>query len=179
METCYTAMIRLLGCMMVFFGCTAMGMRLSARLKDRQLALQKLKDILLFLENEMCAMGKPLNKVFEDLAKGNYGGVWTPVFHLSGGILKEQSLNAGSAWRIALKETAATLPLTLEDLDLLRDFGELLGKTDREMQQAVLNMEKEKLAAMEQKAREAAETTGRLYRNLGALMGAAAVILLI
>lgn len=164
---------------MVFFGCSAMGMMLSARLKARQLAFRKLKDILLFLENEMCALGKPLNKVFEDLAKGNYGGVWTPVFHRSGSILKEQSLDAGSAWRIALEEAAAALPLACEDLDLLKDFGELLGKSDREMQQAVLNMEKEKLSAMEQKAKEAAETTGRLYRNLGALLGAAMVILLI
>ena len=32
---------------------------------------------------------------------------------------------------------------------------------------------------MELKAKETAETTGRLYRNLGALLGAAAVILLI
>jgi len=160
-------------------GCTAIGLKLSARLKARQLALRKLKDILLLLENEMCALGKPLNKVFEDLVKGNHGGVWAPVFDRSGSILKEQGLDAGNAWRIALEESAAALPLDHEDLDLLMDFGEMLGKSDREMQQAVLNMEKEKLSAMEQKAKEAAETTGRLYRNLGALLGAAAVILLI
>ena len=35
------------------------------------------------------------------------------------------------------------------------------------MQHAVLSMEKEKVSAMELKAKEAAETTGRLYRNLG------------
>lgn len=124
-------------------------------------------------------MGKPLNKVFEDLAKGNYGGIWTPVFERSGSMLKERSLDAGTAWRIALEEAAATLPLTGEDMELLRDFGELLGKSDRDMQQAILNMEKEKIAAMELRAKESAETNGKLYRNLGALLGAALVILLI
>ncbi|NLI38470.1 MAG: hypothetical protein GX384_03880 [Clostridiaceae bacterium] len=163
----------------MFFGCTAMGMKFSEKLKARQLALQKLKDILLFLENEICAMGKPLNKAFEDLVKGNYGGVWTPVFDRSGSILKEQSLDAGSAWKTALEEASATLPLVHDDIELLKDFGDLLGKSDREMQHAVLSMEKEKVSAMELKAKEAAETTGRLYRNLGALLGAAAVILLI
>lgn len=127
----------------------------------------------------MCVMGKPLNMAFESLAKGNYGGVWTPLFDRSGSILREQGLDAGSAWRIALDQAAAALPLLQSDIDLLQDFGELLGKSDREMQHAVLSMEKDKVSAMEMKAKEAAETTGRLYRDLGALLGAAAVILLI
>lgn len=164
---------------MVFFGCTAMGLKCSAKLKARQLALQKFRDILLFLENEMCVMGKPLNKAFESLGKGNYGGVWVPLFNRSGSLLQEQILDAGNAWRIALEETAAALPLAQEDIDLLRDFGELLGKSDRDMQHAVLAMEKEKVSALERKAKEEAETTGKLYRSLGALLGAAAVILLI
>jgi Stage III sporulation protein AB (spore_III_AB). len=154
-------------------------MGLSARLKARQLALRKLKDIILFMENEICVLGRPLNKVFEELAKGSYGGVWRPVFERSGSMLKEQSMDAGTAWRIALGEAAVSLPLAGEDMDILRDFGELLGKSDRQMQQAVLDMEKEKIAAMELKAKEAAETNGKLYRNLGALLGAALVILLI
>lgn len=127
----------------------------------------------------MCIMGKPLNKAFENLGKGGYGGVWAPLFCRSGSLLHEQVMDAGEAWRIALEEASATLPLAREDIDLLRDFGELLGKSDRDMQQAVLAMEKEKVSVMERKAKEEAETTGKLYRNLGALLGAAAVILLI
>lgn len=156
-----------------------MGLKLSARLKARQLALQKLKEILLFLENEICTMGKPLNIAFEGLAKENSVGIWTPLFSRAGSMLQEQSLDAGSAWRIALDEAAPALPLSEDDIASLRDFGEMLGKSDRDMQHAVLSMEKEKVAAMELKAKEEAETNGRLYRNLGALLGAAAVILLI
>jgi hypothetical protein len=47
------------------------------------------------------------------------------------------------------------------------------------MQLAILRMEKEKVMAMESRAKEALATQGKLYRNLGALFGAAAVILLI
>jgi stage III sporulation protein AB len=139
----------------------------------------KLRDIILFLENEMCVLGTPLIAAFGRISEENAGGVWSSVFKSAADVMKNRDADAGSAWRTALHDAGAGLPLDRNEIEVLSDFGELLGKSDREMQHAILNMEKEKIACMEIKAREAAETQGKLYRNLGALTGAAAVILLI
>ena len=139
----------------------------------------KLKDILFFLENEICVLGTPLVKAFGDASKENIGGVWGCLFDSSSRIMRERNLDAGAAWKAALAEVEDRLPIDRNEIELIADFGELLGKSDREMQHAVLNMEKEKISGMELRAKEAAETTGKLYRNLGALVGAAVVILLI
>jgi stage III sporulation protein AB len=55
----------------------------------------------------------------------------------------------------------------------------MLGKSDKHNQLSILDMEKEKLTELESRAKEAVETKGKLYRNLGILSGAAMVILLI
>ncbi|MCX7773332.1 MAG: stage III sporulation protein AB [Clostridia bacterium] len=164
---------------MIFAGCTAIGMKLSARLQERQRALQKLSESLLSLKNQICGLGIPLFTAFENIAKESIGGVWSGVFLDCGRIMKEQRMDAGSAWREAVQSEKDQLPLEASDWEMLSDFGEMLGKSDRQLQESVLEMEKEKISAMEKKAREVMETKGKLYRTLGALSGAAAVILLI
>lgn len=179
METNLVFWIKMAGCLMVFLGCTALGMRLSARLAERQRALSKLMDILLNLKSQMCTMAVPLFTAFENLAKESTGGVWAEVFSQCGSIMKEEHLDAGMAWKEAVKKTKYQLPLDEADWGVLSDFGDIMGKYDRQNQESVLLMEKEKIAALEKKAREAMDTKGKLYRNLGALCGAAVVILLI
>lgn len=139
----------------------------------------KLKDMLLALENEMCVLGTPLTKAFEDVSKDNPGSVWASLFGNSSAIMLSQSLDAGTAWRKALTALKDSVPLDDTEFGLVADFGDQLGRSDREMQRAVLSMMKDKVRAMEERAGEAVETTGKLYRNLGALIGAAVVILLI
>lgn len=154
-------------------------MGLSSRLREKQLALVKLNEILLGLENEICGLGVPLHKAFEKLSRMASNGVWEVLLQALAKSMNEKGTDAGMAWKQALEEAACTLPFDTGELGPLMDFGELLGKSDREMQLAILRMEKEKVMAMEQRAKETLATKGRLYRSLGALFGAAAVILLI
>lgn len=93
--------------------------------------------------------------------------------------MKEQHIDAGEAWRMAIESKGVNIPLNESDWQELSDFGEMLGKSDRRNQESILDLEKENLEMMESKAKEAMNTKGKLYKNLGALSGAAAVILLI
>lgn len=136
-------------------------------------------DILLNLKSQVCSLGIPLFAAFENIGKECIGGVWSDVFLQCSSIMRDQHRDAGTAWKEAVIRCKEQLPLDGSDWEYLSDFGEMLGKSDRQNQESVLEMEKEKLAALEKKAREAMETKGRLYRNLGALSGAAVVILLI
>lgn len=171
-------LIKMIGCLMIFTGCTLIGLRLSARLTQRQRALQKFIEILVNLKGQMCGLGIPLVAAFENIGKENTGGVWSDIFMQCSSIMKERNINAGEAWKKAL-ENNKNIYLDECDYEQLWDFGERLGKSDRLNQEKVLELEKEKLTIMEKKAREVAETRGKLYRSLGALTGAAVVILLI
>ncbi|HHW21988.1 MAG TPA: hypothetical protein GXX26_03775 [Clostridiaceae bacterium] len=164
---------------MVFAGCTALGMKLSARLAERQRALSKLMEILLNLKNQICSLGVPLYAAFEEIGTEGTGGLWSEIFLRCSQVMKEQRMDAGSAWKKAISENRGLLPLESSDWDSIDDFGELLGKSDRYNQEAVLDMARESIAVLEKKAEEAVRTKGKLYRNLGALCGAAVVILLI
>jgi len=93
--------------------------------------------------------------------------------------MRQQNIDAGEAWKKVIKKMGNSIPLDDSDWQVLSDLWELLGKSDRENQESILDMEKENLEMLEQKAGEAMNTKGRLYRNLGVLGGAAAVILLI
>ncbi|NMA66213.1 MAG: hypothetical protein GX957_08250 [Clostridiaceae bacterium] len=154
------------------------GMKMSVRLTERQRALQKFIEILVTLKGQMCGLGVPLVDAFENIGKENMGGVWSNIFKQCSSIMKENHVNAGEAWKRALSENLYAA-LDEGDIEELYDFGEMLGKSDRYNQEKVLELEKEKLTAMEKKARETMETKGKLYRNLGILTGAAIVILLI
>ena len=126
----------------------------------------------------MCGLGVPLIAAFENIGRESIGGVWSDIFLNCSRIMKEEHTDCGQAWRKVLSENIY-LPLEESDYQDLFDFGEMLGKSERFNQEEVLELEKEKLSALELKAREALETRGKLYRNLGALTGAAVVILLI
>jgi len=154
-------------------------MKLSARLAERRRALAKLSEILLDLKNRICGLGIPLYAAFEDIGARGTGGMWSDIFMKCSQLMREQRLDAGSAWRTVISESRDLLPLEPSDWDKLDDFGDLLGKSDRYNQEPVLEMARENVALLEKQAEEAVRTKGKLYRNLGALCGAAVVILLI
>ena len=164
---------------MVFAGCTALGLKMASRLREKQHALLKLIDLIAILKNQICCLGQPLTQAFEAVSEERIGGVWSCVFHACSKLMKEEQLDAGLAWKKALEQSSNILPFNQADLDELSDLGEMLGKSYRQSQASVLEQEKEKLWILAKKAEEAQRTTGKLYRNLGALSGAAAVILLL
>ncbi|HHU90030.1 MAG TPA: hypothetical protein GXZ22_03110 [Clostridiaceae bacterium] len=162
---------------MVFSGCAATGMKMSSRLAERQRALAKLIEILLNLRNQICGLGIPLFLAFENVGKEPISGVWSDIFTECGVIMQQQHIDAGEAWKMVTRKNRDSIPLEESDWQVLSDFGEMLGKSDRENQESVLDLEKENLEMLERRAAEAIKTKGRLYRNLGILSGAAVVIL--
>lgn len=94
-------------------------------------------------------------------------------------IMKENRLDAGTAWKKAIEKNREQLPLDESDWEVLLDFGDNLGKFCSQNLESVLEMEKERIMLLEKKARDTLDTKGKLYRNLGAMSGVAVVILLI
>jgi len=116
---------------------------------------------------------------FENVGRESNSGVWSDIFIECGNVMRQQHIDAGEAWKKVIKKMGNSVPLDDSDWHVLSDFWELLGKSDRENQESILDLEKENLEMLEKRAKEAINTKGRLYRNLGVLSGAAVVILLL
>lgn len=141
--------------------------------------MTKLIDILINLKNQMCKLGIPLFLAFENIGMDKGAGMWSEVLLDCGNITKTQHIDTGKAWRIAIDKNKELLTLEASDWNVISEFGEMLGKSDRQNQESILELAKENLEKLETEARESVKTKGKLYRNMGVLSGAAVVILLI
>ncbi|NLO93504.1 MAG: hypothetical protein GX389_04530 [Clostridiaceae bacterium] len=168
-----------MGCILVFSGCTAMGINLSNRLAERQRILSKLTEVLLNLRNQMCRLGNPLFFAFENIGKDTLAGEWSAILLDCGEIINNQQIDTGEAWRLAIDKNKESMPLEESDWTVISEFGEMLGKSDIQNQESVLDLARENIEILEREARETAKINGKLYRNMGVLSGAAVVILLL
>ena len=89
--------------------------------------------------------------------------------------MKEKT--ASIAWEEALETTKTNM--TKEDLEVLKGFGKLLGKTDMEGQVGQIELTNEFLDTQIKKAEKELTKNEKLYKTLGTVCGAAFVILLI
>lgn len=164
-------MLRGIAVLMTALMGTGAGFLMAARLKGRRDALETacgcVSGILLAIAHT--------NRALPDI-----------LFSLNGPDVVEQTAKRmeegmlpGDAWEAALREAGnVTALLTGEDLERLNEFVAVLGKTGRAAQ---LEHGQMVLSALEKRragAEEAYAKKGRVYRTMGAVLGAGLAILL-
>ena len=85
---------------------------------------------------------------------------------------------AGEIWNRNLNGIRKMLFLTKKEQQDLEEFGQLLGRMDMPMQLSAIQFYQEKIALSLAEAKEMAGNRQRLYRYLGALGGAALVLVI-
>ena len=88
-----------------------------------------------------------------------------------------KNMNAEKAWNRSLENS--TTNLNKEDIENIRNFGKMLGKTDKEGQVSQLELTKTFIEMQIEKAKVEEDKNAKLYRTLGAVVGLAFVIILI
>ena len=88
-----------------------------------------------------------------------------------------KSLNAEEAWNKALEDSNTNL--YKDDIENIRNFGKMLGKTDKEGQVSQLELTKTFIEMQIEKAKVEEEKNSKLYKTLGTVVGLAFVIILI
>lgn len=88
-----------------------------------------------------------------------------------------KDLNAEEAWDKALEESNTNL--YKEDLENIKNFGKMLGKTDKEGQVSQLELTKTFIEMQIEKAKVEEEKNSKMYKTLGTIVGLAFVIILI
>ncbi len=158
----------------VFIGCVYTGRILSDQYKKRVEELKEMKKMLLGLETKMKYTYDILPEIFLEIA-GNTKQVIKEIFEKASFFMKEKT--ASIAWEEALETTKTNM--TKEDLEVLKGFGKLLGKTDMEGQVGQIELTNEFLDTQIKKAEKELTKNEKLYKTLGTVCGAAFVILLI
>ena len=91
---------------------------------------------------------------------------------------QNSKVTAGEIWSRNLKEIQKLLFLTKKEQQDLEEFGQLLGRMDMPMQLSAIQFYQEKIMLSLAEAKAAADSRQKLYRYLGALGGAALVLVI-
>ncbi len=145
--------------------------------KKYTLRLKELKDIknaLNIIENKIKFTYEPLPDIFIQTSKMVSQNI-SQIFMQASNNMKTE--NAEEAWEQSVE--SATTNLNAEDLENIKSFGKMLGKTDKEGQISRIELTKTFIEMQIEKAKVEEQKNAKLYKTLGAVAGLAIVIILI
>ncbi|MBR6789340.1 MAG: stage III sporulation protein AB [Oscillospiraceae bacterium] len=151
--------MRLIGILMVFFSCAGGGLYLSGLLSARVRKLTEADRMLTAVIGMICYQNLPTAEIFDRL--------------------RAEGCPDGENGVDPIGNFAADPLFRRQERQLLIRSGQLLGTCDRESQTVRLEMERDLLRRMLQEAEQDRDIRGKLFRTMGLLLGALAVILAI
>lgn len=166
--------IKYISLFLLFIMLSYIGIILSEKYKNRVIELKEMKNALNMLETKMKFTYEPIPNIFLEIAenfKNNIGN----IFKKSVDLMKEKT--AGNAWQKALEKSTSSFKK--EDVDILKNLSNLLGKTSLEGQISEIELTKNFLETQIKKAEEEERKNKKMYRSLGVILGLVIVIILI
>ena len=141
----------------------------SLRLKE----LKDFKNALNIIESKIKFTYEPLPDIFIQTSKMVSNNISKIFVQASENMKKE---NAEEAWNKSI-ETATNL--NTEDIENIKSFGKMLGKTDKEGQLSRIELTKTFIEMQIEKAKIEEQRNAKIYKTLGVITGLAFVIILI
>ena len=136
--------------------------------------LKDFKNALNIIESKIRFTYEPIQEIFMQTSKMVSKNI-SEIFVQASENMKK--VNAEEAWDKSI-ETSIT-NLKLEDLESIKNFGKMLGKTDKEGQLSRIELTKTFIEMQIDKARIEEEKNSKMYKTLGIIVGLAFVIILI
>lgn len=170
-------MLKFMGALIVVAACGGIGVTVAQHYTQRPKYLRALQASLQMLETEIVYGATPLAEAMEAVGRGCEGKLGQIFLNSSELLCSHSGVTAGEAWLLALEKHAYDLPLTRDDLDILRRVGSFLGGSDREDQRKHLQLIREQIKHQVFKADEASQKSGRLWNSLGFLFGLVVVLM--
>lgn len=150
------------------------GMLLSKKYKFRLDELDEFKNEFKIIENKIKYTYQPLEEIFSEIAEISTYEV-KAFFKSVADHIKVKG--AEFAWKENIQ--SAELSIKKEDREVLKEFGTLLGKINKEGQLNQINFINELLDRQIDKAKLEREKNETMYQKLGVIFGIGLVIVLI
>lgn len=156
---------------------TILGFELAKRYSERTKYIRQFKFALQSLNAEIMYGQVPLSEATKRISKQ----VDEPIsifFQLFSEKLKEENKNVKEIWQNCLDTIKKAASLKLVEYEVLIQFGETLGRHDRESQQKHIILALNHLEKIEVEAYDNQQKYERMTRSLGFLSGILIVLLL-
>jgi stage III sporulation protein AB len=158
----------------IFLSCFYIGITISNKYKKRVEELKEMKKGFSILETKMKYTYDVLPEIMKDVSVGLSKNIAS--------IFKNTATNmakycAKDAWCYAIENCHTNM--NNEDIQILKGFGKLLGKTDVNGQVSQIELTNKFLETQIEKAEQELKVNAKLYKTLGAVCGLALVILLV
>lgn len=168
-----------MGILLAFSGCTAAGFLKAAETRRRKELLEDFKTLILHISTEISYFKEPLPQIFQRLAAQAHSEEttllltnWLTAYHT-------ETASIDSLWTQAVDFAYADLPVTEEDLKILKKCGAFLGQSDFKGQQEHFDLLNTQLDRQIQQAADIAATKGKMYSRMGLSIGMVVAIVFI
>ncbi|MGR3764983.1 MULTISPECIES: stage III sporulation protein SpoIIIAB [Bacillaceae] len=171
-------MIKILGAIFILLSTSWAGFEVSKYLTERPRQLRLLKVALQSLEAEITYSHTPLHEATRKISKQLQKPVsW--FFENFSKKLTEQEISVKKAWEDSLDEVWKLTAFKSGEYEILKQFGENLGKHDLVTQQKHIHLALKHLEREETEAVERQRKYEKMTKSLGFLSGLLLIILLL
>lgn len=145
----------------VFGSASFVGILISNKYKNRVTELKEMKNALNMFETKIKFTYEPIPEIFEEISNTLKESI-ASIFKESS--IKMKQISAKEAWEQALKESNSCLQL--EDIEIIKGLGKLLGKTDLDGQVSEIELTNTFLDMQIEKAEKEAVKNQKVYKTL-------------
>jgi stage III sporulation protein AB len=171
-------MIKMIGALLIIVATTWTGFEMAKQLSERPRQLRALKSALQSLEAEIMYGHTPLHEAARRLASQ----LSDPIASFFAGFSKkltDTETTVKDAWQESLQEIWAATALKKSEFEIMKQFGETLGRHDRYSQQKQILLTLTHLEREEVEAREKQIRYEKMVKSIGFLSGLLLIILLL
>lgn len=158
---------------LIIYICSCLGIYKAKTYETRERELKRIKNALAFFKSKIEFTYEPIEEIFVQISKSVYLHK-DNMFMRTTDYLKDLNLN--DSWNKAVDEV---IDLTKEDKEILKMFGKLLGKTDKNGQISEIEISQSFIEKQIEKAEQEKSKNSKLYKSLGISLGIGIVIILI
>ncbi|MBQ7410330.1 MAG: stage III sporulation protein AB [Clostridia bacterium] len=152
--------------------CSYIGIIKAKKFETRLIELKKFQNALTMFKTKIEFTYEPIKNIFEEISKIIYLEEKN-IFKLV--IESEDEIN--QAWKISVDEFHEVF--NKEDIDVIKMFGKLLGKTDIEGQVSEILLTQNLIEKQIEKAEYEKSKNSKLYKSMGVICGLGICIILV
>ena len=170
-------MVKIIGCLLMLAGCYMLGQFKASSYAARCKELENIIETAKLLEMNISYTKDPLAKAFIK-ATANKTSWYADVLKLCSENMSNR-LSLNESWEKAVENSSKHCPLTKDDISILDNLIQGLGKSDSESQMKILEPTMIRLQINLNKAYTDNQKQGKMYKAIGTSAGIILVILLI
>ena len=172
-------MLKLIGVVMIFGSCAALGLSARQNLRRRVAAADAMLLALSLIGSEISCRRTPLPEIIGELAENQNPTIRLVFSGLRRRLREQNGLSLSYLWRANLRDNRAEAGLGAVECDILCEAANYLGRYDAAEQVAGLEQVGRRLSAARAAADEELRGKGNLYRTCGIALGILVILVLI